>query len=103
MEKEKELAGNNIMTVFIEKNGLGLQQAADLIGKKFKDLIDQFLEDNLKANIRSFGAAVDDGIRKYIFSWECTAIGNVMWSLDSQRFFGTNNEEVKRTRVVDIL
>lgn len=42
MEKEKELAGNNIMTVFIEKNGLGLQQAADLIGTKFKALIDQF-------------------------------------------------------------
>lgn len=101
MEKEKELAGNNIMTVFIEKNGLGLQQAADLIGTKFKALIDQFLED--KASIRSFGDDVDEGIRKYIFSWECTVIGNVMWSLDSQRFFGTNNEEVKRTRVVDIL
>lgn len=76
MEKEKELAGNNIMTVFIEKNGLGLQQAADLIGTKFKALIDQFLKD--KASIRSFDDDVDEGIRKYIFSWECTVIGNVM-------------------------
>ena len=100
MEQAKGLAGNNIVTVFMESMNLSLQQSVNLVGRKFEELISEFTVD--KSRLRSFGSSVDKDVQKYIFSLENAVVGNLIWSFESKRYFGTRGHEIRRTLVVDV-
>ena len=100
MEQARGLAGNNIVTVFMESMNLSLQQSVNLVGRKFEELISEFTVD--KSRLRSFGSSVDKDVQKYIFSLENAVVGNLIWSFESKRYFGTRGHEIQRTLVVDI-
>ena len=100
MEQAKGLAGNNIVTVFMESMNLPLQQSVNLVGRKFEELISEFMVD--KSRLRSFGSSVDKDVQKYIFSLENAVVGNLIWSFESKRYFGTRRHEIQRTLVVDV-
>lgn len=77
-----------------------MQEAADYIGSQFKVLQDVFIEN--KSLVDSFGEVVDKDVQLYISGLEYWVVGNLLWSFDSQRYFGRNNKEVKRTLIVPI-
>ncbi|KAI5122525.1 hypothetical protein M0805_005252 [Coniferiporia weirii] len=97
-ELARGLEGNNSLTILMRTKGLSLNEAMDYVEVQFKEFMDTFISS--KAEIRSYGPEVDAAIRSYIFGMEQWVIGNIMWSFDTQRYFGTEHEEVKRTRVV---
>ena len=100
MEQARGLAGNNIVTVFMESMNLSLQQSVNLLGREFEELVSEFAVD--KSRLRSFGSSVDKDVQKYIFSLENAVVGNLIWSFESKRYFGTRGSEIQRTLVVDV-
>ncbi|KAI9876455.1 MAG: hypothetical protein M1830_006474 [Pleopsidium flavum] len=50
-----------------------------------------------------WGEAVDYQIHKYIKGCQDTILANMNWSFKSERYFGKDNDIVRRTRVVKVL
>lgn len=100
MEQSLGLGGNNALTVLMKSKGMTLQEAADHVGLVFKSLMDDY--NKYKALVRSFGPEHDANIQAYIRNIGGWVIGNLEWSFKSQRYFGPENEEIRRTRVVRI-
>ncbi|TFK49911.1 terpenoid synthase [Heliocybe sulcata] len=100
MEQAKGLTGNNVMTVLMNEKKCTLQEASDYTGVHFKNLVDTFMAN--KRRLRSWGPAVDRDVALYMVGMENWIIGNVEWSLVTQRYFGAEVEEVKRTRLVKL-
>jgi hypothetical protein len=98
MEQAKGHRGNNVVTVLIKEYGFTLQEAADFVGLHFKKLMNRFLVD--KKRLPSWGPSVDAGIALYVAALEHWIRGNLDWSFETQRYFGAEHLEVKRTRVV---
>lgn len=98
MEQAKGHTGNNIVTVLMRQKKISLQEASDLIGAHFAALMNRFVE--VKKQLPSFGAALDDAVAKYVVAMEHWVIGNLEWSFESQRYFGAEHTRVKETLVV---
>ncbi|OBZ72724.1 Linoleate 10R-lipoxygenase COP4 [Grifola frondosa] len=60
MEQAMGHTGNNVMTVLMKGEHIGLQAAADRVGDHFKGLIDTFVK--TKTNLPSWGRKIDAGI-----------------------------------------
>ncbi len=89
----------NIVTVLMHEKNIELQAASDLIGKHFSQLVDQFVE--AKRHLPSIcGGSVDTAVAKYVAAMEQWVIGSLLWSFESQRYFGEEHRRVKETRVV---
>ncbi|KAI0649319.1 terpenoid synthase [Trametes meyenii] len=100
MEQAKGHTGNNIITVLMQEKAIGLQAASDFVGVHFADLMSRFVE--VKKQLPSFGAGLDDAVAKYVEAMQHWVIGNLEWSFESQRYFGAENERVKETLVVTL-
>jgi hypothetical protein len=100
MEQSKGLGGNNIVTVLMQDRGVSLQVAADLVGEHFKDLMDSFVA--IKKTLPSWGSSIDAAVLSYVQAMEHWVIGNLVWSFETQRYFGPKHAEVKRTREVQL-
>ncbi|KAA1466697.1 terpenoid synthase [Dentipellis sp. KUC8613] len=100
MEQTKGLAGNNFLTVLMRTQGMTLQQASDYTGGHFQALMDTFLAG--KAQLRSFGPAVDAEVKLWIECMQHWPVGNLHWSFETPRYYGAAREEVRRTRVVTL-
>lgn len=98
MEQAKGHTGNNVMTVLMKEKNCSLQEAADYIGLHFQQLVDTFVTN--KRKLRSRGPSDDADIAKHIMGMENWMIGNLEWSLETQRYFGAEVSKVKRTRLV---
>ncbi|KAF8652264.1 hypothetical protein AX16_004480 [Volvariella volvacea WC 439] len=98
IEQAKGHSGNNIMTVLMKEKGLDLQGASDHVGRHFKKLIRIFLSS--QAKLPSYGVDVDAAIEQYIASIGHWVRGNIDWSFQTERYFGSRVAEVKRTRRV---
>lgn len=98
MEQAKGLAGNNVVTILMKDDNVSLQEAFDLVGLKFKDLMERFLAD--KGKLRSFGPHNDPSVQHFVTALEHWIIGNLVWSFETQRYFGPQHEEVRRTLAV---
>ncbi|EIN03697.1 terpenoid synthase [Punctularia strigosozonata HHB-11173 SS5] len=98
MEQAKGLSGNNIVTVLMQANGTTLQETSDYIGEYFRDLMDRFTAK--KAMLPSWTPQVDAAVARYVAAMEHWVIGNLIWSFETQRYFGPRHEEVKATRLV---
>jgi hypothetical protein len=98
MEQAKGHSGNNIVTVLMKANGTSLQDTSDYIGQHFQQLMNQFMAN--KAALRTWDPKVDAEVARYITAMEHWVIGNLIWSFETQRYFGPQHEEVKRSRLV---
>lgn len=92
--------GNNLLTVLMRERNLTLQQAADHVGVLFKSLLHSFLTN--KEALPSIAPGVDQDVAKYVFAMEQWIVGNIGWSFASQRYFGSEHEEVRRSLVVKL-
>lgn len=100
MEQAKGHTGNNIVTVLMKAKGLLLQEAFDFVGAKFKSLMEGFITD--KTQLRTFGPDIDAYVQQYVMSLEHWIKGNLVWSFETQRYFGPAHLEVKRKLVVHL-
>ena len=90
--------GNNVMTVLMKDKQCSLQEAADHVGTHFKQLMESFEAD--KARLPSWGPELDAVVAKYVMAMETWVVGNCDWSFETQRYFGPQHAEVKRTRLI---
>ncbi|EMD33350.1 hypothetical protein CERSUDRAFT_108146 [Gelatoporia subvermispora B] len=91
---------NNILYVLMKENNVNLQEASDMIGTRFGELMDSFLEN--KAKMPSWGEDVDRDIAATIKCMEDWVIGNLQWSFETKRYFGDMRGEVRRTGIVPL-
>jgi hypothetical protein len=62
MELNSGLEGNNFITVLMRTQNMDIQAACDLVGRHYKQLMDDFL--SAKASLRSFGPEVDVDVNR---------------------------------------
>ncbi|KAJ3510122.1 hypothetical protein NLJ89_g4856 [Agrocybe chaxingu] len=95
MEQSKGLSNNNIVTVLMEENHTSLQDTSDYIGEKCAEFVQIYLTSKKRLS-PSLGpdAAL---FLESIGSW---MIGNLAWSFETSRYFGSRHLEVKETGIV---
>ena len=98
MEYAPGLDGNNFVTVLMKTWSMDIQAASDYIGNHYKMLVDDFLSS--KTQLPSFGLDVNADVVRFIESVLHWAIGNLLWSFETPRYFGAARQEVQRTRLV---
>ncbi|KAK5651017.1 hypothetical protein OQA88_2098 [Cercophora sp. LCS_1] len=101
IERARGQALHNLVTVVMHQMDLGPQAAVDWIGNWTDDLVRDFL--HCHANLPSWGPEVDEQVRQYVNGLGQWVRGNNDWSFESQRYFGTTGELVKRTREIYML
>ncbi|KAH8100908.1 terpenoid synthase [Cristinia sonorae] len=100
MEQSMGHTTNNILTVLMKEKHLDLQGAADFVGAHFKVLMARFLED--KARLPSWGPDMDAKVAQFVMASEMWIIGNLNWSFETPRYFGSQREQVRKTMVVQL-
>ena len=100
LEQSRGLEGNNILTVLMATNSSNLQEAADRAGVLFGDLMNRFIAERKK--LPSWGPDLDRDVSRYVDAIGGWVVGNLCWSFESRRYFGSSNEDVKRTRIVKL-
>ncbi|CAF1244322.1 unnamed protein product [Adineta steineri] len=67
-------------------------------------VIDRYADfERVRRELMSWGTKIDTQVEKYINGLGAVIIGNAVWSFETPRYFGTEREEVKRTRRVTLL
>ncbi|KII83736.1 hypothetical protein PLICRDRAFT_119075 [Plicaturopsis crispa FD-325 SS-3] len=100
MEARMGLAGNNFLTVLMAEGGMDVQASANYAGVYFAELMATFVE--RRAHLESRGSLVDANVVRCIDAMGHWVVGSVEWSLESERYFGRDAAEVKRTLVVQL-
>jgi hypothetical protein len=77
---------------------IDLQAASDEVGVYFKELMDRFMTD--RTRLRSWGPSIDADVERYVKAMGHWVIGNLEWSFETQRYFGSDHGNIKTTRVV---
>lgn len=98
MEQSRGIGGNNIVTVLMHAENVDLQAASDRVGAHFRQLMARFMDG--KKHLPSWGLEVDIAVTAYVRAMEHWIVGNLDWSFETQRYFGPQHAEVKRTRKV---
>lgn len=91
----------NIIETAMREKCFNLQQAIEYAGALVTERVQLFVE--TKKNLPSWGQAVDKQVAQYLQCCEDWMTGGFHWSLRSDRYFGDEVEEVKRTLVVKLL
>ena len=71
-----------------------MDEAAEI----YKELANTML--SLKDEIQSFGPENDRSIRSYIYGMEQWVCGHAPWYLETKRYYGEKNEEVRWSRKI---
>ena len=100
VEQSKGLEGNNILTVLMQARGFSLQEASDYAGTLFGDLMNRFVAEREK--LPSWGPDLDRGVNRYVDAIGHWVVGNLCWSFETSRYFGSALEDVKRTGIVKL-
>ncbi|THH27413.1 hypothetical protein EUX98_g6776 [Antrodiella citrinella] len=101
VEQAKGHSGNNIITVLMKDKAVDLQTASNMVGDHFTKLMIRFVHG--KSQLPSWGAAVDSAVQAYIRAMEHWVIGNLEWSFESQRYFGTRHSDIKKTLLITVI
>ena len=89
-----------MITVLMRNENLSIEQALSYVEAEFAGFVGTM--QSSAAEIKSFGPEVDAAIRSYVRGIQQWVYGNVAWSLETERFFGGDHEEVKRTLMVKL-
>ncbi|EAU85540.1 hypothetical protein CC1G_06441 [Coprinopsis cinerea okayama7 len=99
MEQAKGHTGNNVVTVLMKEKDLSLQEASDYIGRECEKQMRDYLE--AKSQLLQSTDLPQEAVR-YIEALGYWMVGNLVWSFESQRYFGAQHERVKATHVVHL-
>ena len=100
IERSRGLEGNNILTVLMAENGSNLQEAADRAGVLFGDIMNRFIAE--REQLPSWGPDLDRDVSRYVDAIGDWIVGNLCWSFETRRYFGSSLEDVRRTGVVKL-
>ncbi|KAF8968015.1 isoprenoid synthase domain-containing protein [Flammula alnicola] len=95
VEQSKGHTGNNVVTVLMEDKKMSLQEASDYIGVQCS----QFVETYLSSRAKLSPALGKDAVR-FIDALGNWMVGNIVWSFETVRYFGSQRLEVKETGIV---
>ncbi|CAF1073301.1 unnamed protein product [Adineta steineri] len=99
---EQSEGSYNLISVLMNANpSLSIQQAMDQVGQMIIDVYADF--ERLRSQLPSWGADIDDQVKKYVDGLGMVVRGNLCWSFEADRYFGSEREEVKRTRCIKLL
>jgi inorganic triphosphatase YgiF len=91
----------NVLTVFMDTQGMTLQEAANHLGKVFGMLMQEHLTN--RSMVRSFGPQTDRQVETYLRDLSDWVVGNLEWSFASQRYFGTESDKIRKGAPVQIM
>ncbi|CAF1074214.1 unnamed protein product [Adineta steineri] len=92
----------NLISVLMHADpSLTIQQAIDRAGQMIIDRYADF--QRVRSELVSWGTKIDNQVEKFVNGMAEMIIGNAVWSFETPRYFGTDREEVKRTRRVALL
>ncbi|KAF9263792.1 terpenoid synthase [Marasmius fiardii PR-910] len=101
MEQAKGISGNNIVTVLMKHKNMKLQSACDYVGLHCDKLVRRYL--SARDRLPSWGSSkLDRDVARFAEACGHWMKGNLDWSFESSRYFGSANSEVKRTRLVTL-
>ncbi|CAF1274685.1 unnamed protein product [Adineta steineri] len=99
---EQSKGDYNLISVLMHADpSLNIQQAMDRAGQMVIDRYADF--ERVRRELMSWGTKIDTQVEKYVNGLGAVIIGNAVWSFETPRYFGTEREEVKRTRRVTLL
>jgi hypothetical protein len=84
----------------MREKGFDLQEAADHAGVLFGDLVGRFIAE--RKELPSWGSDIDRDVNRYVDAIGNWVVGNLCWSFETPRYFGSALEDVKRTRIVKL-
>ncbi|KAE9395551.1 terpenoid synthase [Gymnopus androsaceus JB14] len=92
---------HNMIVILMKFHGHSLQEAVDYVGDLCRQTIDEFSANRKK--IPSWGPVVDKMVQKYVQGLQDWIVGSLHWSFQTTRYFGTDGQEVKKTRYIKLL
>ncbi|KDQ61070.1 hypothetical protein JAAARDRAFT_125196 [Jaapia argillacea MUCL 33604] len=92
---------HNMVVILMMYHGHDLQSAIDHIGDMCRDTINTFIAN--QAKVPSWGTEVDKDVAAYVQGLQEWIVGSLHWSFQTKRYFGDNGQEVKKTRIVNLL
>ncbi|KAG6335506.1 hypothetical protein ID866_3578 [Astraeus odoratus] len=92
---------HNMINVVMKEQGIDLQSAFDFVGNLCKQSIDRFID--CRARLPSWGPEIDRDIAIYVDGLADWIVGSLHWSFDTERYFGKQGIQVKKTRIVTLL
>ncbi|EIN07850.1 terpenoid synthase [Punctularia strigosozonata HHB-11173 SS5] len=93
-------SSHNIITVLMTHQHTSLQDTFRFAGEYFLRLLQRF--HTIKSTLPSWGGGTDAAVAHYVQGLERWVAGNVQWSFETERYFGREREQVKRTRIVTL-
>ncbi|CAF1231969.1 unnamed protein product [Adineta steineri] len=99
---EQSQGDYNLVSVLMHADpSLNIQQAIDRAGQMVIDRYADF--ERVQSELISWGTKIDTQVEKFVNGLAASIIGTIVWSFGTPRYFGTEREEVKRTRRVTLL
>jgi hypothetical protein len=100
MEQAQGQGGTNVLSVLMFHKKMDLQAASDYVGVLFDQAMDLFVTS--KALLPSWGPLVDPGVVALVEGLGQYIVANIEFSFETERYFGSERQEVRRTRVVTV-
>lgn len=92
---------HNMIVVVQTQEQLDLQSAVDYVGDLCLGCVDRF--ETLRAALPSWGPQIDDQLAVYVQGLGDWMIGNLVWSFETERYFGRSGRKVRRALAVALL
>ncbi|TBU21706.1 terpenoid synthase [Dichomitus squalens] len=92
---------HNMIVIVQHHEKLELQEAIDYVGDLCLGCIDRF--DALRKALPSWGPEIDEQLNVYIDGLSDWMIGNLVWSFETERYFGKEGPQVRRDLCVRLL
>ena len=92
---------HNIVVVVQHQLELELQDAIDYVGEFCLGCIDRF--ETLRKMLPSWGPDIDAQMQAYVDGLGSWMIGNLVWSFETERYFGTEGRQVRHDLSVALL
>jgi hypothetical protein len=92
---------HNLITVIMKERNVGLQEAIDYAGDFHASRVERFYE--LYLDIPRWGGPVDLDVQRLVQGMAWWETGNIHWSFESERYFGSRGLEVRRAKKVHLL
>lgn len=90
-----------MICVVMQQHQLDLQAAVDFVGEMCKQSIERF--STVRLHIPSWGTEIDRQVDLYVDGLADWIVGSLHWSFETERYFGKNGRQVKKTRIVELL
>ena len=90
------------MIVIVQQHEqLELQEAIDYVGDLCLGCIDRF--EALRQALPSWGPEIDEQLQVYIDGLGDWMIGNLVWSFETERYFGKDANKIRKSLEVELL